>query len=489
MVRRSFPVSFFVTMLHHSVHTSLVDMKHTLAFLLGLSVCLPFPSQAVVDSVARQMIGSAYIDNRSHAMLERLCDEGGGRLTGSPAGQRATEILVEELRTIGYHARLEPFTMPGWVRGSDSVRVTSPFTRTLRAVALGYVNRHDPFGAPVVAISGGRSEDYAQLDVRGAVVLLSSTPLSRSEAIQIAAEEGARGLLLVNDKEGGLLLARIGTVTGEPCPIPAYSITAEEGQRIMRLCERSVPVTVFISTKSYCTVTGTANVVASLPGRVPQKIIIGAHLDSWDLGQGGIDNGTGTAVVFEVARILRTFSPENHYALEFVWFNGEELGLWGSKEYVRMHPADSIAAIINLDMVGTPTGFNPMGIGKYVPFLDSLAEQLNGFDLKTGQPIVPWLGSDHVPFMLKGIPAFTPHSFLEEDRVRYYHDFGDTFDKVRKKSLADAAAVVSVLARDLANRPDLFPRHNTDAETAALFRKYNLDERLKRQKDWPFSGE
>jgi Iap family predicted aminopeptidase len=464
-------------------------MTRNFAFLFVLSIFLPFHSPALVDSIATRMTGSAYIDNRSYAVLERLCDEGGGRLTGSPANERAMDILVEELHRIGYDAHREPFTMPGWVRGSDYVRVTSPFTRTLRAVALGYVNRHDPFEASVVAVSGGRREDYAHLDVRGSVVLLSSTPLSRSEAIQVAAEQGARGFLLVSDKDGGLLLARISTVTGEPSPIPAFSVTAEEGQWIKRLCERSIPVTVSVSTESYCTVTHTANIVASLPGRVPEKIIIGAHFDSWDLGQGGIDNGSGTAVAFGVARLLKAFSPANHYTIEFVWFNGEEQGLWGSKEYVRVHPADSIAAIINLDMVGSPTGFNPMGMEQYVPFLDSLATQLNGFDLKTGQPVIPWLGSDHVPFMLKGIPAFTPHSFLEEDRVRYYHDFGDTFDKVRKKSLADAVAVVSVLARTLANRPDLFPRHNTEAETAALFKKYHLDERLKQQNYWPFSGE
>ncbi|MDH3252836.1 MAG: M28 family peptidase [Ignavibacteria bacterium] len=464
-------------------------MKRIITILLVLTVSSPTPAGALVDSLAQRMIGSAYTDNRSHPVLQRLCDEAGGRHTGSPAGRRAIAILVEELKGIGYDARLEQFIMPGWVRGSDVVRITAPFTQTLRAVAFGYVDRHDPFEAPIVAVTGGRKEDYATLNARGAVVLLSSTPLSRSEAILIAAEQGARGLLLVNEKDGGLLLARISTSTGDPSPIPAYGITAEEGQRVRRLCERSIPVTVFVRTESYCTITETANVVASLPGRGPQKIVLGAHLDSWDLGQGGIDNGTGTAVLFDVARLLKAFSPDNHYALEFVWFNGEELGIWGSKEYVRIHPIDSIAAVINLDMVGTPTGVNPMGMEKYVPFLDSLAERLNGFDLKKGQPIAPWLGSDHVPFMLKGIPAFTPHSFLEEDRVRYYHDFGDTFDKVSKKSLSDASAVVSILARVLANRPDLFPRRNTDAETAALFRKYNLDKRLKRQQDWPFTDE
>lgn len=155
------------------------------------------------------------------------------------------------------------------------------------------------------------------------------SPLLRLEAIDIAATHGAKGILFINDKEGGLILCGVTNFQGKPSPIPAYSVTFEEGKWIQRLLERMVPVVVRITTRSHCASTQTSNLILTFPGTLVRKIVVGAHFDSWDVGQGATDNGTGSAVLFDVARLLKAYSAANRYTVELVWFNGEELGLWG----------------------------------------------------------------------------------------------------------------------------------------------------------------
>jgi Zn-dependent M28 family amino/carboxypeptidase len=231
----------------------------------------------------------------------------------------------------------------------------------------------------------------------------------------------------------------------------------------------------------------TANTVVTFPGKSDEKIVVGAHFDSWDLGQGGVDNGIGTAILFDVARLIQNFSKENYYTVELVWFNGEELGLWGSKKYIGMHKNDKIRAMINMDMTGSPTGFNAMGIDELIPLLTELNEKLNGFNLNAGVVNSPWTNSDHMPFMFAGVPTITLQAHLDETMHKYYHEAGDTFDKVNKKYLSEAAAVVTILTTELASNTTLDIKHRTDNEMIELFTKYGLDKRLKRQSEWIYS--
>lgn len=445
------------------------------------------------NNVWYSLIGSAFTDNQSYPLLQKICDEAGGRLTGSPMNEKAMHILQNELGRIGYAARLEKFKVAGWLRGDDEVAMCSPVSRKLKIQALGYTHEHPTFTAPLTWLEYGVEESYSKVDVKDKVVLITQQrhpiqgQLIYFEALHVAASHGAKAAIFMTERPGHFVVARTGNFQGMPNPVPGYVVTFEEGKWMERLLRSSVEVQVSISTKSRCQELDTANLVATLPGKTDKKLVVGAHFDSWDAGQGAIDNGIGSAVLFEVARLLKTFSPQNHLTVEFVWFNGEEQSLWGSKQYVTTHADADIAAMINLDMTGSPTGFNVMGSETLMPFCSELVKKCNGLELKDGVMSIPWLGSDHVPFLLQGIPAITPTAYLEEERVKYYHDMGDTFDKVSKKYLSEAAAVVSILTRELANSPALPLRRNNAEETQALFKKFKLDERLKRLKEWPFA--
>jgi Iap family predicted aminopeptidase len=461
-------------------------------FLVFISKLIVF---AQTDDLYRHIAGSAFLDNRSYAVLQRLCDEAGGRLAGTVQNEKALQLLTEELQKLGLQARRETFTMPGWFRGADSVVMTQPTPRRLNAVALGYVQSKPAFNADLVYAEAGFPESFKAADFKGKIALVNSqTPkgkeaLMRSEIIRTAAAADAKAVLFINDRKGALSLAGTGSFTGVPTPIPAYSLTFEEGMWLKRLLDQSFAVKLTVDTRSFCREIKADNLAVTFPGELDEKIVLGAHLDSWDLSQGGLDNGIGSATLFEIARLIGAFHPCNRYTLELVWFNAEELGLFGSKAYMNAHHAEPIAAMINMDMPGSPTGFNAMGFDEFVPFLEQLVKDLNGFDLKTGVISSPWTNSDHVPFMLHGIRSITMNGHLDEEDVRYYHSAGDSFDKARKKYLSEAAAVLSILAVKLANQTQINFRRLSPQQSAELFIRYKLDDRLKRQGEWIFQTE
>lgn len=456
-------------------------------FVIGLS--------AQVPDTWKQIVGSAFLENQSYDFLRKLSDQAGPRLAGTPENAAATQIIRQQLTNLGYEVRLEKFKMPGWVRKIDRVDLVLPSSKSLKVVSLGYTVPTAVFRAPAVYAGQGFSEDYKGLDASGKIVLISSDRLpekpriQRQEAIEQAIKQGAKALLFINERSGNLNRAGSGDFHGNPLPIPVFSITREEGLWIKRLLSDKINLQLEVETASYIEPIEVANIVAELPGKNQQKIVVGAHFDAWDLAQGSIDNGLGTAILFDVARLLKNYSPQNYYSVEFVWFNAEELGLFGSKNYIKVNNPEKILLMINMDMTGSPTGINAMGFDELVPALHELVKTLNGFNLHEGVSSRPWTNSDHMPFMFRGIPIITLRAKLDENMLSSYHSQMDTFDKVNKKYLSEAAAVVSILAQKFANSEQFrFPR-KTQQEMISLFKKYQLDERLKIQKEWPFQSD
>jgi Iap family predicted aminopeptidase len=439
-----------------------------------------------------RLIGSAYFDNASYAFLQRLCDEAGGRLTGSPENERALGILTEEMGKQGCAVTLERFRFHGFVRGDDVVEMLSPLRRRLRAVALGNVDAAPRIDAELVYAKDGREDAYTGLDVAGRVVLVTQEhapglpEFLRSEAIAVAARKGAKCILFIMDKPGGITMAGMANFQNAPSPIPAFSITLEEGKWLQRLADAGTPVRMGVTTRSLMRDLESANAVVTFPGVSAKKIVVGAHFDGWDVGQGAIDNGIGTAILFDVARVLAALSPRNTYTVECVWFNGEEIGLTGAKRYVEKHDGDSIIAMLNMDMTGSPTAFSAGGTAELVPFLEKLARDLNGFAISPAVGTSAGTNSDHQPFMLHGIPTLAVWGKLDPEMVRHYHDLGDSFDKVNKRFLADGAAVVSVLVKELANTPPPGLRRRSREETVKFLQQQGLEERLRKQKEWIF---
>jgi Iap family predicted aminopeptidase len=447
----------------------------------------PYASAQPVPAVQEAIVADALADKTSHDFLVRLCDDFGGRLTGSDNNRGAMARTLADLKALGIDARLEPFVMPGWVRGDDEAVMLAPVVRKLRAASLSYTQPHAKFEAEVVDIHDGREADFAGLDAKGKIGLLApNTTVPRGQYETAAVQHGMRGILFIDRVAGGQLLARTGSFTGVPLRIPVYGITQEEGNWMLRLLARGQKVRVSLRTRSHCEKIETANLVATFPGRTADTIVVGAHFDSWDLGQGATDNGIGTAQLFAVAKLLRKHAPQNLRTVELVWFNGEEEGLWGSSIHAGAMKPRSVAAMVNLDMVGLPLSVNALGYDELLPLLERFNDSLGARKLKQGVSNINWFGSDQTPFQLEGIRSITLGGRIEPDVVRYYHDFADTVEKVDPRLIPEASATIAALVYRLANEPGLSTARHTAEETAELFRKFDLEKRLKGIGFWPF---
>lgn len=455
-------------------------MRHPLIFFLAALVAAASAQGAQASAGSSEWDASA---RAGYAFLERLCDDFGGRLVGSRQNRRALERLAQELSALGLKPEFQEFSMPGWERRNDSVTMLKPFKRSLRVAALSYTNPHTPFSADVVAMGNGAATDYAASGVAGKVGLLSAgTGLQTAEIAAIAKERGLRAILFINREAGGQLLTRTGSFVGKPLPIPVYSITQEEGLWMGRLLARGEPVRVEVRTTSRCVTVETANLVVRLAGRSTDKVIVGGHFDSWDLGQGAIDNGLGVAQLFALAHALRNRPLAR--TVEIVWFNGEEMGLWGSRHAAKILGADPVIAMVNLDMVGVPIGINALGDDSLVPTLERF-EAGRAVKLPKGVENVNWMGSDHTAYQLVGVRAVTFNAPIDRDSVRYYHDFADTIDKLPESIVVKSTAVIGDAVVALVNDPALAPFRRDAKETEALFTKFGIDQRMKATGLWP----
>lgn len=439
---------------------------------------------AFSQNVRNDLFSSAFFEQKGYDVLKRICYEAGDRTPGADGNWKALDILQEELEAEGLTVKREPFTMPGWKRGNDIVKITAPVERELRVAALGYVDKHAGFSADVIFLNTGKDEDFETYDVQDKIILLNSGKTSRAAVILKAAEKGAKACLFMNNKPG-MLIAGVSNFFGDASALPAYTITPEEGEWIKGLLELGNPVEIYIETNSHIIPNlKSENIAVTIPGKTDKRIVVGGHFDGWDLGNGAVDNGYGIAVLFDIARLLNKYAPNNEYTVDVVWFNAEEWGLWGSKAYAEAHKDEDIIAMFNFDMPGKPLGWNVMGYEEFMPFFEEMNDSFGAYEFDRGVVNTPWTNSDHIFFMMQGIPSFTMMGHLDKDEVYYYHDFGDTFDKVNKKHLAEAAAVTSVVIYEMANRTDL-PFNNMDLEASKKFFIDNeLDEQLKRQGWW-----
>jgi len=432
-----------------------------------------FATEAI-DSAARN----------AHALLTQLCDEYGGRLTGSSQNEKAMTALEVSLRKIGLEPKEQVFLMPGWERGDDQVWLTVPYSRPLRVAAIGYTPSCSQFEANLVDIGDGSIKHFPE-SVAGKVLLLdSSSTLVTREIDKAAFSRGAKSVLLVDREGGGQLLARTGSFIGESLHIPIFSITQEEGRRFQRMLALHKEVKLRIEVKSRCLPVKTKNLSLIFPGTLPERIIVGAHFDSWDLGEGALDNGLGIAQLTALAHVLNGLKLRR--TVELVWFNGEEQGLGGSR-YAAEHIGDApVVAMVNLDMVGVPIAVNALGDKSLVNYLELWNLGRGVHKLPLGVQNINWFGSDHTPFQIAGIRAITFNGPIPRDSVRYYHDYADTIDKLSESIVVDSTTIIGDLILNLAQDNVLKAYRRPSAENEQLFTVFGLDRRMKAIGYWPF---
>jgi hypothetical protein len=445
-------------------------------------------------------------NSKAYGSLKMATETIGHRLTGSANGKKAEEFAFNLLRSYGYKdVRYQPFEVESWSRGTLSVLV-GPDQNNLQPVKS-VTLAHSPVKADVtlevVDMGNGLEEDYiANPDkVKGKIalvylgVVMGSKPgtktLHRSEKTALATKYGAKGIIIINTASGGILLTGTASVTGKLIPIPAVCIGREDGQALRDKLATGKLYS-HIAMTNFSGMIKARNVIATIRGRkLPnEKVIVGGHLDSWDLATGAIDNGIGSFAVLDMARTFKALNLKPERTVEFVMFMGEEEGLLGSKAYVddaiKDKSIDQLRYMLNYDMTNDPKGYSTTSEDSKELF-QSIGNIARTFDTSFKNTFRSGAGlhSDHEPFMLRGVPTGGgAGGGLPNGAGPCYHADCDVFTLVDEKGIQNTVRFSSMLLYGIADAGEIKAKHFTDEETRDFLLKNNLKEPLQIAGEW-----
>jgi carboxypeptidase Q len=449
--------------------------------------------RAAIDAIVLE--GSA----RSHvaADLAYLTDVIGPRLTASAAMKRANDWTASKFREYGMDSTwLESWRFGrGWERGSIAVRMVAPHARWLHAASWAWApGTSGPVTGDVVYVNATTREDFnarfagrlrgkwvlqrgpvflwnpdgpqashadsVNLDSLKRAALLPTTPF-RDSTNAVLANEGIAGLVGAGGKEFGLL-----NMSGSPAriyPFPYFVVDNETFGQMHRLLANGERVTIEANIQNSFTSDSVIvyNTVAEIRGseRPDEVVLLGAHMDSWDLGTGATDNATGSIAVLEAARILKASGVRPRRTIRFALFSGEEEGLYGSKMYAQAHAAElgKFQAVLVLDNgTGRITGMALQGRNELRDLWRELfapVAAMGPFHVRAGNKG----GTDHLSFVPFGVPSF---NYDQESRGydHTHHSQIDTFDHAVLPDLRQAATVMAATAYELAQLGELLGR-------------------------------
>ena len=442
----------------------------------------PAASSGIADryrAPVDKIIAAARADRGAYQKLAHLTDHIGNRLAGSAALDRAIAWAAQAMKDDGHDVHTEKVMVPHWVRGAESAELTAPITRPLHVLGLG-----GTVGTPKAGITARVVvvHDWAELEakrdqVKGAIVLYDvampkwteekgsgygETVEYRGKGPSRAAKLGAVAVLMRSVTAHSLRSPHTGALQYEEgvTKLPALAVTVEDATLITRLAGEG-PVTVHLRSEAQALPdVASANVIGELRGseKPDEIIVIGGHIDSWDVGQGAHDDGTGIVTMMQALTTLRKLGLQPRRTIRAVLFTNEENGLRGGRAYAKDHTAELASTVMALE--SDSGGFAPRGfsvgakpeaegaITARVTEIAGLLRSLGALHVKPGHG-----GADIGPMEPGGVPTIG----LDVDNRTYFdihHTDADTLDKVDPAALADDVAAVAALAFVVADMPD-----------------------------------
>jgi len=410
-----------------------------------------------VDEVAT--IRAAAAENTvAYARLQTLCDDIGHRISGSDELERAIDWAEGLMREDGLVVTTEPVQVPKWVRGEESARVVVPYEKELEILGLGMTVAGE-VKAEVVAVSSW--EELEALDasaIEGRIVLFDVPFTTYEQTVQFrgkgpveAAKRGAVAVLIRSVTPISLQTPHTGATRydeGEEVPpIPAAALTIEDAAWIHRLLDTGSTVEVELKLSGeHHGMVPSRNLLGEIPGReLPDEVVVvGCHIDSWDVGQGAQDDGAGCLIAWEAVRLLHELDMTPRRTVRAVLFTNEENGLGGGRAYAEVHADEVHQALFESDTGnGLADGFrlDTSGLSTAnalrVQGLSAELHQLLGGDQTLG-----YAGADIGPRIRAGSPGFG----LAHDTATYWpihHTHADTFEKI---VLEDLQANIGMMA-------------------------------------------
>lgn len=430
--------------------------------------------------------------------LQELCDEIGGRPTGSKANLAAVEWALKKFKEAGVTARKETFTISkSWQDHSSEAVISGDVSFTPQVVTIPFstATPGSGFKAPLVDVSYGGEKGFARAGdkAKGAFLLVETGELldiedlfaeyaQSTKAEKRALAAGAAGVVYMSSRPHGLLYRR-GASQGVNNKLPMLIMKREQAKRALRLLRAGKKL--FLTAKIDVTWGGefeSVNVIGEITGveKPGEFVVIGAHLDSWDLGTGANDNGCNAVMLIDIARQMKRLGIKPKRTIRFALWNGEEpspsfLGSWA---YTRTHAGELDAHVMacSIDMgSGRISGFFTNGRQELIEPVNRALEPVAGLG-PFQQMNMPIVGTDNYDFMMQGIGNLVP----EQAPANYgpsYHAESDTFDKVDLHQLRLNAAIMAALTYGFANM-DVTWKRQTRAEIQKMMDTTSLRKQM-----------
>jgi carboxypeptidase Q len=424
-------------------------------------------------AVADRLIDAALSDSFAYERLTEMVDRFGHRFSGSENLERALDWILAEMEEDGLeNVRGELVLVPHWVRGEESLELIAPRRTRLPMLGLG-----GSVGTPAEGIRAEvlvvNSFDELSLRVdqaRGKIVLLNAPFTSYGKTVTYrvvgavaAAHAGAVASLIRSVTPFSLRTPHTGQMRYDPAvpQIPHAAITVEDADMLQRMQERGERIEVLLKMEARSLPdVASRNVMAEIVGwEHPEEVVVlGGHIDSWDVGQGAMDDGGGSVAAWEAVRLMQKLGLRPRRTVRAVMWTNEENGLRGALAYRDEHRdeiANHILAIESDGGVFKPSGFGFTGSDDAFRIIKEIGSLLDKID--AGRVTRGGGGADIGPIMREGVPGMGLR--VDGDRYFWYHHTeADTIDKLDPREMAECVAAMAVMAYVVADMPERLPR-------------------------------
>jgi len=405
--------------------------------------------------------------------LGELVDTFGPRFSGSESLEAALDWILEGMKADGLeNVRSEPVMVPRWVRGPESAELLSPRKKRLNVLGLGTSVPTPPEGirGEVLVVGSFAEMEARAAEARGKIVLFDVPFTQYGETVQYrtrgaveAARVGAVASLIRSVGPFSMDTPHTGIMSYEEgVPrIPHAALTLEDAALLHRMADRGERIEVLLKMESVDEgMAPSRNIMAEIRGRErpDEVVVLGGHSDSWDVGQGAMDDAGGVVAAWEAVRLMKELGLRPRRTVRVVGRVAEEVGLYGGAAYAEAPGREGETHVLGIESDSGP--FSPMGFGftgsdrafQVVSAVGRLLEPIGAGAIVRGGG-----GADIGPMMEKGMPGMGLN--VDESRYFWYHHTNaDTLDKLDPQEVARCVAAMAVMAYVVADLPETLPR-------------------------------
>jgi carboxypeptidase Q len=433
------------------------------------------PLVAAYQSAADSLIRAATSDSAAYDRVGRLVDGFGHRHAGSRSLEAAIDWILAEMKQDRLqNVRGEPVRVTRWVRGGESAVLIRPRRDTLSMLGLGGSVATPKAGitAPVLVVSSFEELEQRKAEARGKIVLFDApfttypeTRHYRTGGPSAAARAGAVACLIRSVASFSIGSPHTGRTSYDSTApkIPAAALSVEDAMMLHRMQDRGEQVVLTLRMGARLLPPAQSrNVVAELVGRErPEEVVVlGGHIDSWDVGQGAMDDAGGSVAAWEAVRLMHRLGLRPRRTVRVVLWTNEENGIEGGKAYRDAHAAELDRHVMAMESDGgtfQPRGFAFVGSDSAAVLVREAASLLESIGATAVEHVPESPEADIGPLVDRGVPGIG----LEVDATRYFwyhHTEGDTLDKLDPAELARCVAAMAVMAYVIADLPERLPR-------------------------------